>query len=95
MTAMKSPVRRGPPPIPPQVRARGTLPPAPKVGAETELFTKWLADTGGFPIAEAAAGDTDTTPVRLRPDARPWLLMFGALCILALLASAIGLALHR
>ena len=69
------------------------MPPKPKVGAETELFTKWLADTGGFPLAEAAAGDTE--PVRLRPDARPWLLMFGALCVLALVASALGLALHR
>lgn len=75
-----------PPPIPPPRR--------PKVGAETELFTKWLADTGGFPTAEAPGGDTETMPV-LRPDARPWLLMFGALCILALVASAIGLALHH
>lgn len=91
MSATKTPVRRGPPPIPPQLRA----PPLPKVGAETELFTRWLSDTGGFPMTEAPAGDMETAPVRLRPDARPWLLVFGALCILALVASALGLALQR
>jgi len=95
MSATKIPVRRGPPPIPPQVRARGTLPPPPAVGAETELFTKWLADTGGFPMTEAPGADPETAQVRLRADARPWLLGFGALCILTLIASALGLALQR
>ena len=84
-----------PPPIPARARARGSVPPPPKVGAETELFTKWLADTGGFPIAEVATGDAETAQVRLKPDARPWLLMFGALCIVALVASALGIALLR
>lgn len=83
-----------PPPIPARARARGSIPPPPKVGAETELFTKWLADTGGFPIAEVGT-EAETAQVRLKPDARPWLLMFGALCIVALVASALGIALLR
>ncbi len=84
-----------PPPIPARARARGSIPPAPKVGAETELFTKWLADTGGFPVAEAPTSTGETAQVRLRPDARPWLLLFGALCVVALVASALALALHH